>query len=98
MTRYKAVKSFYDYDGNEVVEVCGFGLVEDIAEAKSQFNGRVEIIEITAEELASLWATHDKEWSSGVMGKIGSIKSEKKAQSSRENGKKGGRPRKSPAN
>lgn len=29
-----------------------------------------------------------------VLGEIGSIKSEKKAQSSRENGKKGGRPRK----
>lgn len=77
MARFKAVETYYDEAGNEVVVICGFGRVRDLDEVKSHFTGRVKIIEITAEELAELWAVHDGEWCSCVMRKNGLITEKK---------------------
>lgn len=61
---YMATRNYYDFDGNEVINLCGFGRVRTMDEAKQTYNKQVKITEITEEEFLLLQEQHEKEWHS----------------------------------
>lgn len=51
---YKAVEKYYNFEGQEIINVCGYGYCKDLEEAQSLYSARVRIEEIKESDLKIL--------------------------------------------
>lgn len=56
MTCYKAIEKYFNADGKQIENLCGFGYCKDLEEARKKYRAGIHILEISEAELKELQA------------------------------------------